>query len=159
MVLLVTQKYDKHKEFLSLFYKRHLIRHSSRATFSHWRRLAKILAFVSAHIRPTPATHYPAGVQTMRARICSALSCDVFARVVWLRLRRAAKPPTFALPFTAHTCHARLARLTRARGVSSQREGNALFDDFWYFSSRKSTIKEKFLYDSIGSSKAPTPTN
>ena len=83
----------------------------------------------------------------MRARICSALSCDVFARVVWLRLRRAAKPPTFALPFTAHTCHARLARLTRARGVSSQREGNALFDDFWYFSSRKSTIKEKFIYD------------
>ena len=39
-------------------------------------------------------------------------------------------------------------RLTRARGVSSQREGNALFADFWYFWSRKSTIKEKFLYDS-----------
>ena len=37
-------------------------------------------------------------------------------------------------------------RLTRARGKSSQREGNALFDDFWYFWSRKSTIKEKFLY-------------
>ena len=111
--------------------------------------------FCSIHARHALS----AGVQTMRARICSAFSCDVFARVVWLRLRRAAKPPTFALPFTAHTCHARLARLTRARGVSSQREGNALFDDFWYFSSRKSTIKEKFLYDSIGSSKAPTPTN
>ena len=39
-------------------------------------------------------------------------------------------------------------RLTRARGKSSQREGNALFDDFWYFSSRKSTIKEKLHYDS-----------
>ena len=38
-------------------------------------------------------------------------------------------------------------RLTRARGKSSQREGNALFDDFWYFSSLKSTIKEKLLYD------------
>ena len=37
-------------------------------------------------------------------------------------------------------------RLTRARGKSSQRERNALFDDFWYFWSRKSTIKEKFLY-------------
>ena len=37
----------------------------------------------------------------------------------------------------------------RDRGKSSQREGNALFDDFWYFSSLKSTIKEKFLYDSI----------
>ena len=32
-------------------------------------------------------------------------------------------------------------RLTRARGVSFQREGKALFDDFWYFSSQKSTIK------------------
>ena len=37
-------------------------------------------------------------------------------------------------------------RLTRARGKSLQREGNALFDDFWYFWSRKSTIKEKLLY-------------
>ena len=37
---------------------------------------------VSAHIKPTPATHLYAGVQTMRARICSALSCDMFARVV-----------------------------------------------------------------------------
>ena len=39
-------------------------------------------------------------------------------------------------------------RLTRARGKSSQREGNALFDDFWYFWSYKSTIKEKLHYDS-----------
>ena len=38
-------------------------------------------------------------------------------------------------------------RLTRARGKSSQREGNALFDDFWYFSSLKSTIKKKLHYD------------
>ena len=34
------------------------------------------------------------------------------------------------------------------QGESSQREGNALFDDFWYFWSRKSTIKEKLHYDS-----------
>ena len=65
-----------------------------------------------------------------------------------MRLRRAAKSPAFALPFAARTCHARFARLTRARGVSSQREGNALFADFWYFSSLKSTIKEKYLYAS-----------
>ena len=89
----------------------------------------------------------------MRARICSALSCDMFARVVWLKLWGAAKSPTFTLSFAARTCHAWLARLTRARGKSSQREGNALFDDFWYFWSRKSTINEKFLYDSIGSSR------
>ena len=37
------------------------------------------------HARPA----FIAGVQTMRARICSAFSCDMFARVVWLRLRRA----------------------------------------------------------------------
>ena len=64
-----------------------------------------------------------------------------------------ARLSAFTLSFAAHTCHAWLARLTRARGKSSQREGNALFDDFWYFSSLKSTIKEKFLYDSIGSSR------
>ena len=45
----------------------------------------------------------------------------------------------------ARARHAWLARLTRARGVSFQREGNALFDDFWYFSSQKSTIKKSFL--------------
>ncbi len=81
----------------------------------------------------------------MRARICSAFSCDMFARVVWLRLRRAAKPPTFTLLFAAQTCHAWLTRLTRARGKSSRREGNALFDDFWYFWSYKSTIKKVSL--------------
>ena len=63
-------------------------------------------------------------------------------------MRGAIKLPIFALSFAARTRHARLARLTRARGVSSQREGNALFADFWYFWSRKSTIKEKLLYDS-----------
>ena len=37
-------------------------------------------------------------------------------------------------------------RLTRARGKRYIREGNALLYDFWYFWSRKSTIREKFLY-------------
>ena len=82
----------------------------------------------------------------MRARICSASSCAMFARVAWMKLWGVAKLPIFTLSFAARTCHARLARLTRARGVSSQREGNALFADFWYFWSRKSTIKEKWLY-------------
>ena len=36
----------------------------------------------SIHARPA----FIAGVQTMRARICSAISCAVFARVVWLKL-------------------------------------------------------------------------
>ena len=69
-----------------------------------------------------------------------------------------ARLSAFTLSFAAHTCHAWLARLTRARGVSSQREGNALFDDFWYFSSLKSTIKEKLFYDSSRVVEAPTPT-
>ena len=63
-----------------------------------------------------------------------------------VKIAESAKPPTFTLSFIARTRHARLARLTRARGKSSQREGNALFDDFWYFWSYKSTIKEKLLY-------------
>ena len=66
---------------------------------------------------------FSAGVQTMRARICSAFSCDMFARVVCLRLRRAAKLPTCVLSFVALTRHAWLARLTRARGGSFLRGG------------------------------------
>ena len=50
-------------------------------------------------------------------------------------------------------------RLTRARGKRYQREGKALFDDFWYFWSCKSTIKEKFLYVSSRVVEAPTPTS
>ena len=66
-----------------------------------------------------------------------------------MRLQRAEKSPAFALLYHARTRHAWLARLTRARGKSSQREGNALFDDFWYFWSCKSTIKEKLLHVSL----------
>ena len=71
---------------------------------------------VSAGTGFTPATHLYAGVQTMRARICSVFSCDMFARVVWLKLRRITKLPSFALPLAARTRHAWLVRLTRARG-------------------------------------------
>ena len=63
-------------------------------------------------------------------------------------IARSAKPPTFTLSFVAHTCHAWLARLTRARGRRFLRGRKALLNDFWYFSSVKSTIKEKLLYDS-----------
>ena len=52
--LLVAQKREKRKEFL-VFFKRHLIRQLVADTFSHWRRLAKILAFVSAQTKFTPA--------------------------------------------------------------------------------------------------------
>ena len=72
----------------------------------------------------------------------------MFARVVWLKLWGAAKPPTFDLSLAAHTCHAWLARLTRARGGCFLRGWKALLNDFWYFSSLKSTIREKLHYDS-----------
>ena len=55
-----------------------------------------------------PRQPYYAGVQTMRARICSTFSCDMFARVVWLKPRRVAKPPILALPRAARTRHALL---------------------------------------------------
>ena len=48
--------------------------------------------------------------------------------------------------FAARACHARLARLTRARGRRFLRGWKILLNDFWYFWSYKSTIKEKFLY-------------
>ena len=54
--LFVSEKREKRKEFL-VFFKRHLIRQPVADTFSHWRRLAKILAFVSACTGFTPALH------------------------------------------------------------------------------------------------------
>ncbi len=57
VALLVIQKREKRKEFL-VFFKRHLIRQPVADTFSHWRRLAKILAFVSAQTKFTPALHF-----------------------------------------------------------------------------------------------------
>ena len=118
----------------------------------------------SAQALPHARLALSAGVQTMRARICSVFSCDMFARVVWLKSWGAAKLPTFALPFTARACHAWLARLTRARRGGSEggrrksslltfgilRLGDAV--QRWLrhpepsSSSQKSTIKEKYLY-------------
>ena len=95
----------------------------------------------SLYSRP-PCTF--SGRAGLRARICSAFSCDMFARVVWLRLREAAKPPTFDLSFAARTCHAWLARLTRARRTRfGRRTARVLLADFWYFWSCKSTISTK----------------
>ena len=128
--LLVMQKYDKRKEFLFFLKKRLLIRHASRATFSRRRRLAKILAFVSSHTPFTPANALSAGVQTMRARICSAISCAMFARVVWLKPRRALNCRLYFCFIIARTCHAWLARLTRARGRRFLRGWKILLNDF-----------------------------
>ncbi len=97
-------------------------------------------------LHPRPRHSFSAGVQTMRARICSTSSCAMFARVIQLKLRRESKQMNYALPRAARTRHAWLARLTRARGRRFLRGWKILLNDFWYFSSLKSTIKEKFLY-------------
>ena len=96
---------------------------------------------------------------------------DFFVRYVRTRgigeIAESAKPPIFTLFYAARARHARLARQTRARGrcflrggnepmhavrwlASPRQGGKALLNDFWYFSSRKSTIKEKLLYLSCG---------
>ena len=104
-----------------------------------------------------PRHTYYAGVQTMRARICSAFSCDMFARVVWLKAWGAAKPPTFTLLFAAQTCHAWLTRLTRARGRRFLRGWKILLNDFCRaFGHSKAREEEKSLHDSFGISRALT---
>ena len=84
----------------------------------------------------------------MRARICSTFSCDMFARVVWMKLWRVQNYRLLHCFCAARTRHAWLARLNRARGRCFLRGRKALLNDFWYFWSHKSTIKEKLLYDS-----------
>ena len=65
-----------------------------------------------------------------------------------MRLRRAQSHRLSPCPLQHALATHYFLRLTRARGKSSQREGNALFDDFWYFWSRKSTREEKSHYES-----------
>ena len=66
-----------------------------------------------------------------------------------MRLRGEAKLPIFTLSFAAHTRHAWLARLARARRTRfGRRTARVLLADFWYFWSHKSTTNEKLLYDS-----------
>ena len=67
---------------------------------------------------------------------------DTYAERVCRRRRDRGNEPMHAVRWLA----------SPRQGKSSQREGNALFDDFWYFWSFKSTIKEKLFYVSIGSS-------
>ena len=113
-----------------------------------WRDKVYFDSLVSACTGFTPAPPiFLAGVETMRARICSAISCDMFARVVWLKLWGVAKLPIFTLFFAARTCHARLARLTRARGRRFLRGWKILLNDFYRaFGHSKAREEEKLLY-------------
>ena len=66
----------------------------------------------------------------MRARICSALSCDMFARVVYVRLWGVQNCRLLLCHLPARTRHAWLARLTRARGRRFLRGWKILLNDF-----------------------------
>ena len=111
------------------------------------------------HVSATP-THMlricvnplSAVVQTMRARSCSAFSCAMFARVVWMKLWGAKTTDLhhYSVPHELATHY--FLRLTRARGRRFLRGRKALLNDFWYFWSCKSTIKEKLLQVSFRTS-------
>ena len=89
------------------------------------------------HVSATP-THMlricvnplSAGVQTMRARICSAFSCAMFARVVWMKLWGAKTTDLhhYSVPHELATHY--FLRLTRARGRRFLRGRKALLNDF-----------------------------
>ena len=65
-----------------------------------------------------------------------------------VEISESAKPPTFALSFAARTYHALLpATNSCTPRWFGRRTARVLLADFWYFSSQKSTIKEKLLYD------------
>ena len=107
-----------------------------------------VLHPVSAGTRPTPAHLFLAGVQAMRARICSAFSCAMFARVVYLKPWRAAKLPTFALSFAARTCHALLLATnscTPHGGSEGGRRESSLLTFAALFVSEKREKKKSFF--------------
>ena len=110
-------------------------------------KIKNILFTPSAH-RPNPR---PPTILCGRADNACTNLLGFLVRCVRMRgmveIAESAKLSAFALPFAARTCHAWLARLTRARRTRfGRRTARVLLADFWYFSSLKSTIKEKLLY-------------
>ena len=67
---------------------------------------ARHLGCVSVQSSYTPATHFYAGVEPAHTRICSILSCDVFARVVWIKPWGETDLTFLLCPPLAPTCHA-----------------------------------------------------
>ena len=97
-----------------------------------------ILIVSSAHLpNPRPPCIYSGRADNACTNLLGFLVHFVRTRGS-MRLRRVAKLSIFSLPLVAHTCHAWLVRLTRARGRSFLRGWKILLNDFWYFSSLKS---------------------
>ena len=63
---------------------------------------------VSAQTSCTPATHFYAGVEPAHTRICSVLSCDMFARVVSIKPWRKTDLSFLLYSFAILACHALL---------------------------------------------------
>ena len=97
--LFVSEKYDERKVTLCLYGGSKPPPYAQSPSIANIQSEKYILHSVGARAKPTPACpvsatptafasrigQFPplyAGVQTMRARICSAFSCDMFARVV-----------------------------------------------------------------------------
>ncbi len=80
-----------------------------------------------------------AGVEPAHTRICSATSCDVFARVVWIKPWGETDLNFLLCPPPALACHARFLRLSRVCGRSLKEERLPLFVLFVLFGQAKST--------------------
>ena len=79
-----------------------------------------ILIVPSAHnLYPRPPTLLCGRADNACTNLLGFFVCYVRTRGM-AEIVEIAKPPTFALPFAARTCHARLARLTRARRGGSE---------------------------------------
>ena len=98
---------------------------------------ASALSAYRLHARP-PLPLY-AGVEPAHTRICSATSCDVFARVVWIKPWGETDLNFLLCPPPALACHARFLRLSRVCGRSLKEERLPLFVLFVLFGQAKST--------------------
>ena len=101
---------------------------------------AQHLGSVSVQTSCTPATPLYAGVEPTHTRICSILSCDVFARVVWIKPWGETEFIFLLCPPPALTCHACFLRLSRVCGRSLKEESLPLFVLFVLFGQAKSTL-------------------
>ena len=98
-----------------------------------------ISALSAYRLRARPPLPLYAGVEPAHTRICSATSCDVFARVVWIKPWGETDLFLFLYLFVVLTCHARFLRLSRVCGRSSKEESLPLFVLFVLFGQAKST--------------------
>ena len=80
--LFVSEKYDERKVTLCLYGGSKPPPYAQNPSIANRKSKKYVLYHVNTLTLFTPATLFSAGVQTMRARICSAFSCDMFARVV-----------------------------------------------------------------------------